>query len=863
MKSFFTKSIYECYETLNTSRIGLTQHDAKERQEHYGLNSVPTAKKDTLFKLLTDQFKSPIIYVLLVAAGVSFVIKEYTDAWFILTVLLINAIIGFYQEFTAGQKADALKQAVKTYAYVLRDGEKIRLKSSQITMSDIVLLESGDKVPADIRLIETNNLYVNESLLTGESIDVKKDENFITEDEELPLGDRQNMLYAGSYISKGRAIGMVTAIGAQTEVGEIATLLASSAQTKAPLIVRMETFALNIAKVIALTIIFIIFLGLYQDIGIKEVFFLAVALAVSAIPEGLPVAITVALSMASHAMSKKNVIVRKLASIEGLGSCTFIASDKTGTLTQNKLQVEHFITPHKDYINLDNLDSVIAQTAYFCNEVTVSKHDDSYIGDQVDIALAKHALEHDMQLIQTKQNAILEDIIPYESENRYSAATYTIEGQTTHFVKGSAEEILSMSTLNEKAKTAILMQIDEWSAKGFRLIALAVKHDENKSLKLSGFTYIGFAAIIDPLREGVIQAVQHAKTAGIEVAMVTGDHPNTAYYIASELGIAVDKDEVIDGREITQWIERGAKAEDIAHKRVFARVSPEQKQIIVNAFQELGHFVTVTGDGVNDAPALKHANIGVSMGLSGTDVAREASDLVLTDDSFKSIVNGIEVGRIAYDNIRKVIHLLISTGFAEVVLIILSMIFFLPVALFPVQLLWLNLVTNGIQHISLTLEAEDDILLRKPRSPKEPIFNRKMIRRVVMGGLYMGISAFILFSILLDMGYSEESSRNIVLLLLVLFENVHVFNSRSEINSIFSINHLKNKFLLISVIAAQSIHILCMHIPFMQELLHIEPVTISMWMTLLGIALVLIIVMEMEKLLFPSKHKVKSFVKKV
>lgn len=858
MTHFFTKSIDVCYETLNTSVMGLTTQDAKNRQNHYGPNQIDAVKKDTIVKLLIDQFKSPIIYILLVATAVSFIIKEYTDAWFIMAVLLINALIGFYQEYTASQKADALKKAVKTFAQVLRDGEKVKLNSEDITMSDIVLLESGDKVPADIRIIQANNLYVNESLLTGESIDVQKDENFITDDSELPLGDRKNMLYAGSYISKGRAMGIVTAIGKETEVGAIAALLASAQQAKAPLILRMETFSLNIAKAIGVVILFLIFLGLYQDTSIKEIFFLSVALCVSAIPEGLPVAITVALSMASHAMSKKNVIVRKLASIEGLGSCTFIASDKTGTLTQNRLKVEHFISPEKDYLEFEDIKAVIAEAAYFCNEATINHEQQSYLGDQVDIALAKYALEHDLSLIEAKCRATLLDEIPYESENRYSAAAYKIDGASKHFVKGSAEEILTMSTLDQNAKDAIMIQINEWAAKGFRLIALAVKYSSATTIELSGFTYIGFSAIIDPLREGVVEAVTQAKQAGIEVAMVTGDHPNTAYHIAQKLGIAIDKDEVIDGREISLWIENGSKAEDIAHKRVFARVSPEQKQVIVNAFQELMHFVTVTGDGVNDAPALKHANIGVSMGLSGTDVAREASDLVLTDDSFKSIVNGIEVGRIAYDNIRKVIHLLISTGFAEVVLIVLSMVFFLPVALFPVQLLWLNLVTNGIQHISLTLEAEDDILLRKPRSPKEPIFDRKMIRRVVWGGLYMGISAFILFWMLLDMGYNEESARNIVLLLLVLFENVHVFNSRSEINSIFSINHLRNKFLLISVIAAQSFHILSMHIPFMQELLHIKPVSLTMWLTLLAIALVLIVVMEVEKLIFPKKVRLNA-----
>lgn len=858
MKPFFTKTIYACYDSLNSSPLGLSTEDAKNRQAHYGLNSIPTAKQETIFKLLIEQFKSPIIYVLLVAAGVSFIIKEYTDAWFILAVLMINAAIGFYQEFTAAQKANALKQAIKTYATVLRDGEKIKLDSPYVTMSDIVLLESGDKVPADIRLIESNNLSVNESLLTGESIDVKKDANFITEDEELPLGDRQNMLYAGSYISKGRAIGIVTAIGPQTEVGGIALLLARSKSAKAPLILRMEAFALNIAKLIGVVIIILIFLGLYQNAALKEVFFLAVALAISAIPEGLPVAITVALSMASHAMSRKNVIVRKLASIEGLGSCTFIASDKTGTLTQNRLKVEHFITPHKAYLNHEKIDRLIIQTAYFCNESSIKKEhgDYHYMGDQVDIALAKYALKQDSKLFGIKKEALLEDEIPYESENRYSASAYTIEGKTTHFIKGSAEDILSMSTLDAQAQKRFLAQIDEWSAKGFRNIALAIKQSDSKSLELSGFTYLGFAAIIDPLREGVAEAVREANQAGIAVAMITGDHPNTAYYIASELDIAVDKDEVIDGRDISLWIEHGCIAKEIAHKRVFARVSPEQKQIIVNAFQELGHFVAVTGDGVNDAPALKHANIGISMGLSGTDVARQASDLVLTDDSFKSIVNGIEVGRVAFDNIRKVIYLLISTGFAEVVLITLAMIFMLPIALLPVQLLWLNLVTNGIQDVALGLEeAEPNLLKRKPRAPEEPIFNAKMIRRVIFGGLYMGVMAFLLFFLLLDRGYSEESSRNIVLLLMVLFENVHVFNSRSERNSIFKINHLNNKFLLISVLAAQLLHIASMHIPFMQNLLHLEPVTLSMWLILLGIALLMIIVMEIEKLLFVQKEK--------
>ncbi|QFR49641.1 HAD-IC family P-type ATPase [Sulfurimonas lithotrophica] len=355
---------------------------------------------------------------------------------------------------------------------------------------------------------------------------------------------------------------------------------------------------------------------------------------------------------------------------------------------------------------------------------------------------------------------------------------------------------------------------------------------------------------MDPLREGVKEAVSKANTAGIEVVMVTGDHPNTAFYISKGLGIVISKDEVMDGLSVSHWQERGADKEEIANKRVFARVSPQQKQLIVEKFQALGHFVAVTGDGVNDAPALKSANIGISMGKSGTDVARESSDMILTDDAFSSIVNGIEEGRVAYDNIRKVIHLLISTGFAEIVLIMLSMLFFTPIPLLPVQLLWLNLVTNGIQDVALGFErAEPGVLERKARDPKEPIFNAVMISRVVVGGLYMGISAFAVFYTLLSYGYTEDMARNITLFLMVLFENVHVFNSRTEKHSIFKINHRKNKFLWMSVIVAQGLHLISMYTPFMQNILDIKPIDAEIWLILLVIALALIAVMEFEKIL--------------
>ncbi len=847
---FYTKSIQETMSDLNCTLGGLTSSEAIIRNKQYGLNLLPTAKKSTIFDIFIEQFKSPIIYILLIAAIISFSINEFTDAGFIMAVLLINALIGTFQEYNAGLKADTLKKVLKTYVIVLRDNKHLKILSEDLTIGDIVFFESGIKVPADIRLISTTDLQVNESLLTGESIEITKNANFISSNINIPIGDRQNMLYAGSIVTKGRATGIVTDIGEQTEVGKIATLLSSSKTTKPPLLVRIEQFSINIAKIIGTVVVIIIFVGIYNEIGIKEIFFLTVAIAVSTIPEGLPVAITVALSVASSVMSKRNVIVRKLSAIEALGSCTLIASDKTGTMTQNELTVEYFITPKKVSTAKEHIDKYALLGSLLCNEVKIQSQNDSFtfLGDQVDVALAKYALNIDKSLINLHiQNKAI-DKFPYEPVNKFSAMTYNIDNQKLHFIKGSPEVILSKCDISKDTYHEIITQVDAWADKGFRNIALAYKESFEDNIATTKYKYLGFAAIIDPLREGVKDAIKITSQAGIEVVMITGDHPNTAFFIAKELGIAKSKDEVIEAQEISYWYENGAQKEYIAQKRVFARISPQQKQVIVKTFQDLGHFVAVTGDGVNDAPALKYANIGISMGKSGTDVARESSDLILTDDSFSSIVNGIEEGRVAYDNIRKVIHLLISTGFAEIVLILLSILLFVPIPLLPVQLLWLNLVTNGIQDVALGFEkAEPGILKRKARDPKEPIFNKTMISRVIVGGLYMGITAFMVFYTLLQYGYSEDMARNITLLLMVLFENIHVFNSRTENHSIFKIDHSKNKLLWLSVIFAQAIHILSMYNPFMQSILDIQPVSFEIWGILLCIAIVLTVVMEIEK----------------
>jgi len=847
---YHTQTISSVLEQLDTSQTGLSDKSVAERFERYGPNTLPESERRSLLGIIIDQFKSPIIYILLIAALVSFAIKEFSDAYFILGVLFINTLIGTYQEYSAAQKANSLKQIVKTYSHVIRKGKTKRIASYDLTIGDLVLLESGSQVPADMRLIESNELFVNESLLTGESVDVHKDAAFLSCEDTLPVADRINMVYAGSFVSQGRAKGVVTAIALETEIGKIAELLAGASQPKAPLIIRMERFTLNIAKIIGIVILILVVLGIYREMELRDVFFLAVALAVSSIPEGLPVAITVALSAASSAMSRRNVIVRELSSIEGLGSCTMIASDKTGTLTQNMLSVSAFVAENKVYKGDEAPTQEMLTCAIRCNEAAISEHADGlkFYGDQVDIALARYALTLDQTMLQLRESMPLVQQLPYEPANGYAQSVYEEDSVFYHYLKGSPETVLERCHMGDEDAETVRANVIEWASKGYRTIALAAKKSTDSSLNDRDFTYLGFAAINDPLRPGVAEAVKIAQAAGISIAMITGDHPNTAYYIAKELGIAIDKDEVMNGGEIEVWLERGANAKEISHKRVFARVSPEHKQSIVTALQSLGHFVAVTGDGVNDAPALKYANIGIAMGKSGTDVARESSNLILTDDSFSSIVNGIEEGRIAYDNIRKVIHLLISTGFAEIVLIILSMLFFIPIPLLPVQLLWLNLVTNGIQDVALGLErGEPDVLKRKPRDPKERIFNAIMIRRVIVGGLYMGISAFAVFYAVLSLGYSESSARNITLLLMVLFENAHVFNSRSEKHSIFRIEHRNNYLLLFSVLFTQLIHISSLYIPFMQKLLDLEPVSFQEWSILSVIALGLVFVMEIEK----------------
>ena len=878
---------------FSLSQKGLTNKQAEELIEKHGLNILPQSKTFGLVIIFLSQFLNPFIYILLAAALISLFLKEISSTVFIFIVLLIDAAIGTVQEYSAQKAALALKKIVPEFAIVIRDGKEIKIPAKNVVIGDLIILSSGDKAAADIKLIKSHNLTIDESILTGESLEIVKNADLSVADD-APISERYNQVFAGTIVTRGRGVGIVIATAINTQIGNIAKSIAAQKEVKTPLLLRMEKFTLNIAWLILAIAALLMLSFIIRGESLTEVLFIIVALAISAIPEGLPASITVALAVGSRHMVANNVIIRKLTAAETLGSCTFIASDKTGTLTINELTIVKIALPNNEVINIEGQglelvsnilekkyeSKTIGQIIRFCKSAILAgeaaleienNQITSVKGDQVDVAFL--ILGEKYQISQDALTVLYPKIseIPYESERGYCAVICQYEAQKLIFVKGSVEKIINMCSLMSSDegdialdKKAILKQEEEFAKKGYRVLAVAEavikEHDKhhiaknNESL-LKDMVFLGLAVMIDPIRKEVKEAVRHCKEAHIEVAMITGDHPATALAIAKECGLLMTdescENNVVTGKEIDQASKKGAKYLNMltAKNRVFARIAPLQKQEIVNSLIANNHFVAVTGDGVNDAAALKQAHIGVAMGKSGSDLTREVSDIILTDDNFASIVEGIKQGRIIYNNIRKVIFLLITTGFAEVILFLLSILFNLPMPLIAVQLLWLNLVTGGFQDVALAFEPEEGNELKKPpRPPNEKIFNSLMIKRLLLDGFLIGILAFITFKWLTDHGKEVEEARNITLLLMVLFENIHALNSRSENNSLFQINFFSNSFLIGSVIITQIIHIVAMHLPIISDILQISPIAFKDWVMLLIIALILLITDELFKL---------------
>ncbi|MCR9254650.1 MAG: HAD-IC family P-type ATPase [Alphaproteobacteria bacterium] len=856
---------------------GLSSEEAARRLAEIGPNKLPEPKEAGALELFLRQFLSPFIYLLLVAGIVSLVIQQYPSAVFIGIVLLINAGIGTFQEYAAQRSASALRQLVRGEARVSRDGLIRTVDATDIVPGDLVHLGSGDKVPADIKLFGAKDLTVDESMLTGESVAVEKN-NAIDSSPMDPISDRTDMCFAGTVVTAGRGMGLVESTALKTAIGSIAKEIGEGRASEPPLIVRIRKFTYQLACGIVLAIVALVLLMVsVGGYDINAIALMAIGLAVSVIPEGLPAAVTVALAIGMSRMAEANVIIRKLVAVEALGSCTFICSDKTGTLTVNDLTIKKVVLPGGTVFDVsgegvgpgeiltpenDSRLEEICRSGIFANEsyLYYAGQDWTADGDIVDIAFLVLAKKLGLSLQSVREEETLIETIPYESERAMSGILTTTDGEHFLHVKGSPEKILEMSThmLTRHGRVeidhaAVQKEFEELAKNGYRVIAVARREgaDSTNALEqLAQMTLLGMVAMIDPVRPEAKRAVQRCRRGGIEVAMVTGDHPATAKAIAMEIGICGPDDRVVTGQDLRDAEAKGQATLDAAiiDARVFARVEPLQKQQIVESLMKAGHFVAVTGDGVNDAPAMRRANVGVAMGKRGTDVAKEAADLIITDDRFASIVEGIEQGRIVYNNIRKVIALLAATGFSALVLFFLTVLAGLPMPMIAVQLLWLNLVANGFQDVALAFEPKEGKELdQRPRKPTEPIFDRRIIEHVLVVGGAMGLLAFATFSWLIDAGYDEDAARNLTLMLMILFGNIHALSSRSEHQSLFTMPLMANKFLICAVPLAQLVHIGTIYVPGLNDVLALQPIALTEWLSLLGIALILLVVEETHK----------------
>lgn len=878
--SWHSNSVDFAFERVKSSEKGLSSQEAEARLKEFGENTLPQKKPTPFILMLLKEFINPIVIILLVAMTFSFIVGELLDGFVIFGIVMIDAVIGAIQEKRAERVASSLSGMIKVKSKVLRDGQKIEVESNKLVVGDIVFLESGDKISADMRIIECSNFTVDEALLTGESINATKDISPVN--EKAPLGDRTCMVFSGSSVITGRAKCVVVETGLNTEIGSIATKLNTVKDEKSPLTIRINKFSKQISIAIVAIAVVIFIIMLIQQNPLREIFLVVIALAVSAMPEGLPLAVTMALTIASNRMGKNNVVVKHLNAVESLGSCTVIATDKTGTLTLNEQTAKLVTLPSgaefgisgsgynddgklecKDESYINDI-SEIAIMGAINNESQLKKENGkfTYFGDSIDIAFKVLGLKMG---VDTKDYKITKQI-PYESENKYSAVFFENNGKNYCTVKGSLEKVLefssSMKIEGEKIpldKQKILEQNESLAKRGYRVIALAMGEVEKQNSfnenDLHNLTFIGLVSFIDPVRPETKGSIAECHKAGIKVIMITGDHPLTAFSIAKDIDIAKTTEQVATGKEVEEFFALGEEKFDefVKGKTVFSRVTPTDKLHIVESLKRQGEFVAVTGDGVNDSPAIKSAHIGIAMG-SGTDVSKETADMIILDDNFNSIVKGVKEGRCAYANIRKITYFLLSCSMAEVLFFVLAMICGAGTPLLPIQLLWLNVVTDGFQDLSLSLEKpEPNIMNEKPRSTKESLFTKSMVSQCLVMGSIIGLIVFGAWMILVYVLHLDLIvARSLVMTLMVFLQNAHALNCRSEKRSIFQLSY-KNWFFFVAVLGSTALQIIFMEVPVLSQLLELSTVPYLTLLILLAISLFIIVVSEIYKLIVRAK----------
>ncbi len=856
---------------------GLSEEEAERRLAEYGPNRLEESEGRPWWQTLLDQFRSPLIYILLIAAVVTLLLEEYVDAGVIAAVLVLNAAIGFYQERQAEQAVQALMDLVSPTATVLRDGVEQEVDAERVVPGDVVLLESGGKVPADARLLRASSLQVDESLLTGESTAVGKDPEPV--DEDAPVAERSCLVFDGTAVASGRARGVVVATGEATELGKIAEQMREAEELSSPLAQRMGRFANIIGLIILVSVLVTVAYGLLIGEPLGEMLLIAAALAVATVPEALPVVLTVALALGVRRMAQRRAIVRRLPAVETLGSATFIGSDKTGTLTRNEMTVQevwvagrtHDLTDApedpreaeaRELPEADAEPAVLAMLAgALANEAELELTDDGVEtrGDPTETALLLAAARSGYDVGALGGSWVERAQIPFESQRQYAASYRERDGAHHVFVKGAPERVLGMCrdlAGDGIDEDAVRDAQEDMAGRGLRVLATAYARldaapDADEPAEPADLTFLGLHGLLDPPREGVKEAIAAARRAGQRVVMITGDHAATARAIARDLGIVADDDaKVLTGRELADCSDDDLD-EAVAEVAVFARVEPGHKLRIVEAAQRRGEVVAVTGDGVNDAPALKRADIGVSMGQAGTDVAREASEVVLTDDNFVTIESAIEEGRVTFDNVRKVTFFLISTGVGTFLIVPATLLLGWPLILVPAQLLWANVVTKGLQDLALAFEAgEPDVLDQPPRGKQEPVITGPLWIRTVITGVVIAIGTLALYGWALGQeALNQEQARTVALSTLVVFQAFHLFSSRSELRSVFTMSLTSNRFLFLAQAGALVVHVAALYLPATQFVLRVEPIPLGAWGLIVAVSLSVLVVVELEKLI--------------
>lgn len=864
---WFNKEINEVILEVVTDPLnGLTSDEAKQRLQRNGANKLASKQNKTLFSRFLFQINDAMIYILLAAAIISGIMGEISDTLVILVVILINATIGVVQESKAEKALEALKQISTPKALVKRNGELYEISSEEVVVGDIIIIDAGRYIPADLRLIESANLKVEESAFTGESLPSDKDATKLIENNNLPIGDRINMAFMSTLATYGRGIGVVVATGMNTEIGHIAKMIDDETDVATPLQVRLSKLGktLGFASIFICTLIFI--LSYFQGRNLLEMLLVSISLAVAAIPEGLPAIVAIVLALGVQRMIKQNAIIKKLPAVETLGSVSIICSDKTGTLTVNQMTVKKVFVNNElfpvEKLNItSNDDLLLLEGMILCSDATSKP--ESKTGDPTEIALLDVGIKFNIFKDDLNKEHIRVNEIPFESDRKLMTTINSYNNTFRVFTKGAIDSLLSICNrillngeihdLTSMKKEKILKTSNSMSDNALRVLAIAYKDIAGENIPIDKLEdeliFIGLMGMIDPPRLEVKDSIVLCKKAGIIPIMITGDHKNTAYAIAQELGIADNISQCMSGNEIDTY-SNDEFNKIVNNYKVFARVSPEHKVKIVKGFKSHGNIVSMTGDGVNDAPSLKAADIGVAMGITGTDVAKGAADMILTDDNFKTIVNAVEEGRNIYNNIRKSIIFLLSCNLGEIVALFLAILFNFATPLLPIHILWVNLITDSFPALSLGIDPMDESVMEdKPRNPSESLFKGKMTIFLVINGLLIGILTLVAFKIGEHI-YSNSliHAQTMAFVVLSLSQLFFSLNMRSTKKSIFTLGVFTNKFLILSIVFGIIIQVMIISVPFLAKIFKVYSLSFGDWILVTLISMIPLLVNEIVKI---------------